>query len=317
VMSAFDAQQTPLTRSTVELPAGGLVPAQHMLGLDDPGGRIRSVDISWEKNGSNHDHLVLDDLTITPFVTRPGLTSDPSRLSLTLRDQDAQQTLIVNNTGNVALTDLGAVFRPDLVDTEPVVDIQLLGLDCLASLKPGQACIVTLAARPRDRGTTNGVIEFATPAERAGGEAGNVLLRVPVVLMVIPTGATPTETPSGSTTPTTTPTTTATAGPSIDQTTPAGNPTKAPATWVPPAAGVLIALLVLALIFVGGPTLLHRLRRRRPRTDETRGQNHLASPSITIRSDTGRSVIDDRSRPVLTLIAVSPQPVTTMTEDEP
>lgn len=313
VMTAFDAQQAPLTRSTVELPAGGLVPAQHMLGLDDPGGRIRSVDISWEKSGSNHDHLVLDDLTITPFVARPGLTSDPSRLSLTLRDRDAQQTLIVNNTGNVALTDLGAVFRPDLVDTEPVVDIQLLGLDCLASLKPGQACIVTLAARPRGRGTTNGGIEFATPSRRAG-DAGNVLLRVPVTLIVIPTASTPTTT-SGSTTPTTT--ATVTAGPSIDQTTPAGNPTEAPATWVPPAAGVLIALLVLALIFLGGPTLRRRLRRRRPGTDETRGQNHLASPSITVRSDTGRSVIDDRSRPVLTLIAVSPRPVTTMTEDEP
>ncbi len=240
------------------------------------------------------------------------MTSDPSKLGLTLRDQDAQQTLIVNNTGNVALTDLGAVFRPDLVDTEPVVDIQLLGLDCLASLEPGQACIVTLAAHPRGRGTTNGVIEFATPSRREGGEAGNVLLRVPVVLMVIPTGGIPTETTSGSTTPTT-----SAAGPSIDQTTPAGNPTTTPATWVQPVGGVLTALFVLALIFVGGPTLRRRLRRRRPGIDETRGQNHRASPSITVRSDTGRSIIDDRSHPVLTLVAVSPRPVTTMTEDEP
>jgi hypothetical protein len=314
VMTAFDAQGTPLIQSAVELPVGGLVPAQNELGVEDPAGRIRSAEIGWGNEGANHDHLVLDDLTITRFVARPELTANPSKLSLTLDDQVEHQTITVNNTGNVALTDLAAIFRPDLADAEPVADIELLGLDCLTSLKPGQACVVKIAAHPLSRGTTTGVIEFATPSGLESNGPANALLGVAVVVSVSPT-----TTPTGTTSPTTTPTatTTVTSGPSANQTTPSSDPNYHPASWIQPLAGGLMAFLLAALIFVGIPVLSRRLRPRGPRADKAWAQSHPASPSITIRSDPGRSAIDDQSRPLLTLVAVGPRPVTTITEEEP
>jgi hypothetical protein len=204
-------------------------------------------------------------------------------------------------------------------NTEPVADIELLGLDCLASLEPGQACSVTPAANPRSGGTTNGAIEFATPSSRKSSQAVNALLRVPVVIRVTRTDPTSTGTTSPDTTATTTPpsTTTQTVEPSADQTTSRGERPYDPASWIQPTAGGLAALILAALIFVGALRLSRRLRQRRPRAGETRVQSHAAGPSITVRSDPGRSVIDDRSRPVLTLVAVSPRPVTTITEEEP
>jgi hypothetical protein len=108
-----------------------------------------------------------------------------------------------------------------------------------------------------------------------------------------------------------------TSGPSANQTTPSSDPNYHPASWIQPIAGGLMACLLAALIFVSIPDLSRRLRPRSPRADRPPAQSHPAGPSITIRPDPGRSAIDDRSRPLLTLVAVGPRPVTTITEEEP
>jgi hypothetical protein len=318
VMTAFDARGTPLARSEVTLPEGALVPARYQLGLRDPAGRIRSAEITWAKDGQNHDHLVLDDLTLTRFVAAPALTSKPGKLSLTLHDRVEHQTITATNTGNVVLTGLAAVFSTDPVDVRPVADIKLSGLGCLAGLKPGDACTLTLTGHPRSAGTTNGAIEFATVPRANGDVAIRALLRVPVVVTVIPTIATPTQTTSPNTTTSTTSptaTTSTTAEPSVVPTTPPSRPAGEAIPWVGTAVGILIALLG-AMIFIGVPSLSRRLRRRGREADERAAQHHAAGPSITIRSDAGRHVIDDRSALAMTLVAISPPPVT-ITEEEP
>lgn len=318
VMTAFDAQGTPLSRSEVTLPRGVLVPARYQLGLHDPAGRIRSAEITWATDGRNHDRLVLDDLTLTPFVAAPALTSKPGRLNLTLHDRVEHQTMTVTNTGNVVLTGLAALFRTDPVDVQPVADIQLSQPGCFAGLKPGDACTLTLTGNPRSTGTTNGAIEFTTVPRGSGDAPIKALLRVPVVVTVIPTTATSTQTTSENSTTSTTSaaaTTPTTGEPTVVPTTPPSEATGEPIPWARPAAGILIAVLG-ALVFIGVPGLSRRLRRRGREVDERAVQHHVVGPSITIRSDAGRQAIDQRSGPVLTLVAFSPPPAT-ITEEEP
>jgi hypothetical protein len=59
-----------------------VVPADRLLSLDDADGRIAGAALFWVENGTRLDGLIVDDLTIVPFV--PPSTTEPETTSTTV-----------------------------------------------------------------------------------------------------------------------------------------------------------------------------------------------------------------------------------------
>jgi hypothetical protein len=320
ILTGFDAQQKPVTRSTITLPAGDLVPATNELSLDEPAGRLHSAEVTWGTSG--HGSLILDDLTVTRFVARVGLVPEPSQLELKPDTDAVTRALTITNSGNVTLGGLTASYVGQSRDTDPAADVTVSGTDCLDGLRPGQQCTISVTASPRHEGAVQGAIAFVARSLRSTTSQGATLLDVPVVVTVAPRPVPPTTAAPVPPGPTPSPRTTS----SVPSASSAPvTPTGVVATTTPespvtdlfqPLTGVLVLLLAGALGYFWASARTRRLRRR-ARSERTQAPPAGQGPRISVRRGREESVVDERNGPVLTFVVAARGPVTSITEEAP
>jgi hypothetical protein len=306
LLAAFDADGTPVGDDTVALPPGGLVPARDLLAVEDPSGRIRSAEVRWADVRSGLSSLIVDDVSLTPFVALRELAADPQQLALTVRDPTGTDVTITN-TGNVEFPGLLAAFRPEAADPDPATLVDIGQDGCELGLRPGETCTVSLTATPLRPGTTRGAIELSVSIPRIT-EVARPVLQVPLTLTV-PAPAPPRTrsdppTRAGTSPPAESPTSRSAVTQDVEPTTTASaNP------WVP----VLVVLVaVAALGMLVGPVVVRRLAGRGAPSSPTPPTD---GPHLRARAGPRHDAVSGPGGPVLTLVAAAPPPVTRVTED--
>lgn len=312
VLTGYDAQDQPVTRSTITLPAGNLVPATNELSLDEPAGRLHSAEVTWGTSG--YGSLILDDLTVTQFVPRVELVPKPSQVELSLDRDAVSHALSVTNSGNVTLEGLTASYVSQNRDPDSAADVTVSGTDCLAGLQPGQQCTIRVTASPRHEGSSQGAITFFVPSVRSTTNKVDTLLEVPVMARVarsVPpttTSPAPPRTTSGAPQ-------TASAPPRPSTATGESSTFDRPvAVLFQPLTGVLVLLLAGALGYFWASARTRRIRRR-AKSQQKRASPPGQRPRITVRRGREASLIDERTGPVLTFVVAARGPVTSITEE--
>ena len=185
VLEGFDGNGDVVDSEEVIIKAApAATPANTPITVTDAAGRIESALIRWTDADRFLSQLIVDDVTVTPFVATSELTVAPPALELTVEDEVVREVLKLSNTGNVALPSL-AFFTLDgfgeLVDetgAELMVDADS---DCLEQIEPGQSCDLILQVFPDPENeqelTVAGALTFRTLSGAPGRE-------IPVVVSV-------------------------------------------------------------------------------------------------------------------------------------
>jgi hypothetical protein len=312
LMVAFDADGQRLVDNDVVLEPGSPVPVRHMLGVHDPEGRIREVEIRWSDARRSMNFLVIDDVTfelIFPLV----LVSDPSELVL---ESESLGEIVVTNNGKGAVT-----FTVGLADDTGV--FEFLDTTCGGRLAPGESCAFVVGFGSRAPGEYKAAAVLLDPN-------GEVLFAVPIIghealveTTTTSAATTSTTTSSTSTTAASTATTTVSASTTTSpaSTAPASSSTVTSSTVVPTTqlqANITtgegptreVQLLATSIVVaIGGVFMLSTLRRRRAKT----GARHLESTTqinatVRVIPDQGSHQITTDNRQPVTAIRIVTDP---------
>ncbi len=302
LFTAFADDGSVVAREVRTLPAaGGPIPIRSELTVQDETGRIRSAQVDWARG-----NLLLDDLTLTPFLSRTAVESDPRLIAFTLQTQPMRQIVTITNTGNVTLTGLRTRIAGEPTDAGPITDLSVADAACREPLPPGRSCRVVVTARPHTAGTASSrlVLIHDGPGDGRGGVPP--LLTVPISVTVAPA---PAPSPPATSAPPSQPTDTSGAGL-------AGVDGQSLATYSTPDPWVWLVLMI-AIGAVTAPLLSRRMRR--PRTGPVRLEAPQ-QPRISVHAGHGTTAVSGplagATGPVLTLTAVLERPQTTLTLED-
>lgn len=126
------------------------IPVSKALSVSDDTGRLESVRVEWA--AGSHSDLLLDDVTIEPFVPVRRLELDPANVTLTADTLPAQATVKLTNTGNQAVTPSAVTVAESAVDARWAVDAG----PCLQLLAPRQSCTLTVRLEAAPDGQVRG-----------------------------------------------------------------------------------------------------------------------------------------------------------------
>lgn len=292
VLEVFDRSGASLGSTRATLGASdAATPASTPLSITDRTGRIAGAQVRLADETRFLSSLIVDDLTIAPFVALTRAELDPDDIELDVADEAVTTRLELFNVGNQPLTELTV----EVVAGDAAAEVTAsLGPGCAPTLEPGDRCPVILDVRPTEDGLVDGVLEV-----RANGQ---VVADAGVVVQVTQ----PTET-TGSTETTDTTGQQNNTDPTTDSVTTAGGDAGTGDDESDRFPAWLVYLAGGAILGVGGR---RALKGRRPPpagptdgaaapdppspTDQT---TPSPSPDVTVSPDPGRVSVDagDRS----------------------
>lgn len=323
VLEAYDTNGAVVGVDIVTLgPSDRAVAADTVLRVEDSAGRIQTARVLWADESRFLSQLLVDDITVSPFVAATELTPDVDTLDLNVDavgDGEAQ-IVTVTNTGNVPI--VGVI--PRLASDNEVVAVLAATTDqgCGSQLDVGQSCVVSVSAvASPDAQTSTSFETELTLLDNAGQLLATVQVNVSVS---VPEQVTTTSTTA--TTVTDEPEDIADEDPAPEddlgesaQTPEAEEPVAAdevaPEESIDPLLGLLLPVLM-----VGALALILRflLRRRGSRSHALAPPtpppppppppeqfNRPPPPSVnfTVRPDSGKQTINEKPGSVLTLVA--------------
>jgi hypothetical protein len=300
--------------------------ANTSISVVDAEGRIEGAIVRWADAGRFLSQLIVDDVTVTPFVAAFELTIEPSAVELTVEDEVVRETLTLSNTGNVALPFLtfftldGFQNLSDETGAELSADIDE---DCLVQMEPGQSCDLILQATPDPENeqelSAEGVLTLRGPSGAPARE-------IPILVSVTPSPAPVDPPPEQESQPeqeqeleqesVTTDSTSVDPG-LVDQPDPDPEPVD---WWIP----VLIVGVILVLVTIVRRRIRKRRSKRRPpppRPDEPDRSNERPDrpaprPTLTGTPDPGTQTVEAPTGAGPTLvIALNEQPAATILID--
>lgn len=151
VIEGRDASGKVLSSGKVTLASSpSPIPVGQALSVSDDTGRLVSVRVEWAEG--SHSGLLLDDVTIEPFVPVRRLELDPANVTLTADTLPAQATVKLTNTGNQAVTPSAVTVAESAGDARWAVD----AAPCLLLLAPRQSCTLTVRLEAAPDGQVTG-----------------------------------------------------------------------------------------------------------------------------------------------------------------
>ncbi|MEM7324195.1 MAG: hypothetical protein AAF531_13985 [Actinomycetota bacterium] len=326
LLEGFNEDGKVVATDTVTIPAADqATPATNPLSITSETGEIVAAQIRWVDESRFLSLLIVDDVTLAPFVAAPELTTEPSPIELTVEEDRVTVDIEVTNTGNVTLVELLPTLD-NLDDLTDKTDLRLaLNHDagCFLAMSPGQPCPVVITATPA-AGNTIASDGVGTLTIRT--LSGQPLFETPVVVTLSPPppdtttsiDTTEPETNEGETeTETTVTEDTTGAATDVDGDEDVDEPTDDSTGGLPDWAGG--ALTIFGLILLGA--ILRWLIRRRPKApppppppppprsspkppDRTeQPEADTPRPTLGVRGDPGTQSLDAPAHAGPTLVA--------------
>jgi len=118
ILDALDGNGEVVSSQTVVIAASDeAIPASTPITVADVDGRIEGALVRWADTNRFLSLLIVDDVTVVPFVATPALTIEPEAVEVTVEEETVREVVRFSNTGNVALP-LGSLtlerFDPSL-----------------------------------------------------------------------------------------------------------------------------------------------------------------------------------------------------------